>query len=962
MYDDFDDIWGMGMMGDGKEDPKEQRKKLYITIVALNVFLSGLYLFLSLFFSWGPFRVLKELLTVFPTSFAVINIALYIQVFVTFVLVKQLSSGARKKTKENILGAVWSANFILCLILLGVAYKSYVWETTFEANATLVIATILSLVALVYTSRGFILNVKEIIEDYRNQEEEEEEEDEEPVQKYDWITQFYNTNINVDVEEDMEYFRFHALDRVFPFLISHINSTLSLEKDKLVNKDVVKAWNQADNIVQVDYPIINSQDDIEELIDKEDFGFSNPYIVINNSYVAFKLKTTYLSNPKRLQEIGEQILPTQKSDAIKQVPFRPLSMLEPGTDEYTDMIEWWRMSNGKITKYTLFSNIGIDKIKNDWYVIFTYTKWYKNLVTFKRLKALPDILEEETEGFWSQKFNSKLLFGYKSIWGYVGLNLKQIRHLLFWGQSSSGKSVYLSSIIYQILYLSHPSAIKLLLIDPLRVSFRPFKKIKHLFGPVAMSEEEAIEAIQSLVEENRDRYGFLEALGYEDIYEYNSDIWAGMIKSVDSYGLSTKKRIWAKKTMKNSNLEQVGEGEIEALQKAVGEKYKVGKVLPQLVLIYDEFNAYNGYALYEKYKIVDKLVKLWEQARKAGIILILGTQKIDAESVPSKLRENFPTRVCLKVATSFNSKAILWEQAENKTAGSLLSGSGDMLVYNGESLDLMNAERAQGFYVSKEATDELLRRNFEAYGTNDFVYKEKEEDNYNWIEAFYKLEETDDMIISRNVVAYNQELSKGRGIEFIPTYNNLIRGLNTFLKANRLELLDKESLENESKNVEIDTLRYTTQEELEVALESLDFNNQYINLTKSYIELRVNTQYLNSGDKLIKLEEAMANRLGVLRASLTFTPKKVLEEGTKEYKRMLEEGVPYQLISNFEVVKIKTHYYIRANFTPSYKLSVIFPNSKTIPQILAQEKGEKLSYLEKGIVYIINKWVITVEE
>jgi len=39
--------------------------------------------------------------------------------------------------------------------------------------------------------------------------------------------------------------------------------------------------------------------------------------------------------------------------------------------------------------------------------------------------------------------------------------------------------------------------------------------------------------------------------------------------------------------------------------------------MSQVILIYDEFNKYNGSPLYEKNKILDKLTKLSEQGRKA---------------------------------------------------------------------------------------------------------------------------------------------------------------------------------------------------------------------------------------------------------------------------------------------------------------------------------------------------------
>jgi len=51
-----------------------------------------------------------------------------------------------------------------------------------------------------------------------------------------------------------------------------------------------------------------------------------------------------------------------------------------------------------------------------------------------------------------------------------------------------------------------------------------YKKINNLAYPVSTTPEEANDAINFLYQMNTDRYTFLEALGYEDIYSYNKDM------------------------------------------------------------------------------------------------------------------------------------------------------------------------------------------------------------------------------------------------------------------------------------------------------------------------------------------------------------------------------------------------------------------------------------------------------
>ena len=943
-----------------EEDPKEERKKLYYTIFWFNIIIDLLYYFWYFFLNGWPFNLIEWLFH-FPTTIPIINTFLFVQLWITLFMIKQLKTGAKKKNKENILWVVASINLIIFIILSTVAIKSYFWETVawiwdeglgFWGTVMLII----SMIGLGLWIKDFFFNVKDIIEELlwlKEPEETADEEDEVPIEKYDWVQKFYDTDENPDIEEDTDYFRIPQPVKVLPFLIQAINSTLLLEKSKLVQKDVLLSGNAWDNIVQVDYPIINDEDDIYELIDKEDFKYSNKYITINNSYVAFKLKTKYLSNPKHLVNIGEEILPAQVTDSLWQVPFLPLKKLQPWSIEYREMTQ-----NGKKRPYPLFQSITTSKIWTDWYVILNYTKWYKQLVTFRQLDPLPAILSENTDGHYSQKFNPRISFWFQSTWWYISLFAKTMRHLLFGWQSGSWKSVFLNSLIYQLLYLSHPDEVQLILVDPLKVSFRPFKKIKNLLLPVAMSEEDAIKAILRLEEENNKRYSFLEAAWYEDIYEYNDDIENKLLKSIDEYGLATKKKLPWNTSTKYEELETLTKEEITKLQSKRKEGFTLGKKMSQVILIYDEFNKYNGSPLYEKNKILDKLTKLSEQGRKAWIILILGTQKIDADSVPSGLRENFPTRICLKVMSRFNSRAIIGQQAENNGMWVTLTGSWDMLVYNWESLDINTAVRGQGFYVSEEDMDDLLRKWFETFWTNDFVYQEGTEDNYLWLDEFYTPEEIEEWVLTSEELEKNKKREWIKWIKFKDTFKQVIKEVNLFFKFHRTELLDKESLANESKNIEIGTLEYSTKEELREALNNMNFSNKYINITKSYIDFKLNTESLSTWDKLYKMEEKLELKLIKLKESIKFYPKELLDESSGVYQEMIKEGKPYQLIDNFEIAKEKNIFYLRINFNRFYKQLVIFPSSKTILQVLIEEFGDKNKALNKWIPYIVNHWEI----
>ena len=942
------------MMWDWKMDPKELRKKMYLWFFWVWLSSTILYYLLFFFMNWGPFKVIAWIFN-YPTDYVIINTLLYTLLLFFVIQINQFKNWIRKKDKENILGFLSFINIWIFIILSTIAYRSYVWKTDVELWFLWIIFYIFSIIGLILSVKAFYKNMREVIEELLNKKEEEpeEEEEEEPYKKYDWLKTFYDVDENEFIEDDLEKFWIPQPHKVFPFLVWEINSTLLLEKKRLCTKDVYEAANASDIIVQVDYPEdFESEDDVYEAIEEEKFGFSNPYVIINNSYLAIKLKTTYLSNVNALLDIWENVLPAQKAEMLEQIPFRPKR--KASEEEMNEMTK-----NGTRKPYRLFDWLTITKIGKDYYVVFKYNPWYKKLVIFPQLQALPEVLEEETMWFGEQAFNPQIFMGYASEWGYLKLKLNKLRHLLFWGQSGSWKSVFLNSLIYQFLYNTHPSEVKLVLIDPLKVSFWIFKKIKNLAYPVAMNLKEIINAINFLIEEQDRRYTYLETLGYEDIYEYNEDVDKGIIKMVDEYWLATKYSI----NWNSSKYEKIEKEDLEKLQENIDNKlkgryYKIGEKISQIVMVYDEFNKFNWHPVYEKAKAVETLVKISEQGRKAWMVLILWTQTINADSVPTMLRNNIPTRVCLKVMSKAASRAIIWEEAENKSLGSALTWNWDMLLYNWEVFWVSMAMRGQGFYVSESSMIDLLRLNFDTYGTNNFVYKENEQDEYKWVKEFYGTELREDLILKEEEIKRNILFTKSRWLKFSEILPYLIDSFNNFFKFHRTDLLDKESLLDENKNVKIQTLNYKTKEELREIFNHLELTNKYISITKNYIDFLIDTTELSNSEKLFKMEEKLELKLTKVKENVFFNPIKEVDKTSDNYLKMLKEYKEFQLIKSFEIIKEKNLFYLRINFTPYYNLFVIFPQTQTILNKLEKELGPKITEMIKGNIYILWEGII----
>ncbi|MBZ9634604.1 FtsK/SpoIIIE domain-containing protein [Clostridium sp. FP1] len=222
-------------------------------------------------------------------------------------------------------------------------------------------------------------------------------------------------------------------------------------------------------------------------------------------------------------------------------------------------------------------------------------------------------------------------------------------HLLIAGQTGSGKSVLLSSILVSIMSIYTPEEVEMVLVDPKRVeltAFRdsPFTKI------IATDVDKAIELLRNLLSTMEERYKLFESEGVKNINEYNS---------------------------KNTD-----------------------KKLKRVLMVFDEY-ASMMQADKENVKIIEStIVRLSQEARAAGIHLIICTQSPKADIITTTIRNNLNARVGLKVADAVASKVVLDESG----AESLL-GKGDMLVKTADSPKLM---RIKSPYVTNEELEKFV--------------------------------------------------------------------------------------------------------------------------------------------------------------------------------------------------------------------------------------------------------------
>ena len=214
----------------------------------------------------------------------------------------------------------------------------------------------------------------------------------------------------------------------------------------------------------------------------------------------------------------------------------------------------------------------------------------------------------------------------------VVTDLAKMPHLLIAGQTGSGKSVCINTLIVSILYKYNPKDVKLIMIDPKVVELSVYNGIPHLLIPVVTDPKKASGALNWAVQEMVERYNKFAELGVRDMKGYNQKV-----SSVE-------------------NSEEAGY-----------------EIMPQIVIIVDELADLMMVAPGE---VEDAICRLAQMARAAGIHLIIATQRPSVNVITGLIKANIPSRIAFSVASAIDSRTILDGGGAEK-----LLGRGDMLFY-----------------------------------------------------------------------------------------------------------------------------------------------------------------------------------------------------------------------------------------------------------------------------------------
>ncbi len=275
------------------------------------------------------------------------------------------------------------------------------------------------------------------------------------------------------------------------------------------------------------------------------------------------------------------------------------------------------------------------------------------IVGFKEVLLSPE--------YHNDKFELPIALGKDTVNQPFVFDLAKTPHLLMAGSTGEGKSVAINVIINSILFKKHPALVKFVMIDPKQVELSLYSRLEYHYlatlpgaeEPIVTEVKDASRVLKSLIAEMEDRYRLLKLAQVRNIKEYNQKFIKRKIREKDGH-----------------------------------------RFMPYIVTVIDEFA---DLVMVGGKEIEHSITRLSQKARAIGIHLVIATQRPSTDVVTGLIKNNFPTRIALKVMSVGDSKTII-----DTTGANQLIGKGDMLYLYGSNL-----RRLQCAFIDTEEVERV---------------------------------------------------------------------------------------------------------------------------------------------------------------------------------------------------------------------------------------------------------------
>jgi len=260
-------------------------------------------------------------------------------------------------------------------------------------------------------------------------------------------------------------------------------------------------------------------------------------------------------------------------------------------------------------------------------------------------------------------------------------DIVKMTHVLVAGATNSGKSVCLNAMLISLICKYSPDDLRIILIDPKKIEFAPYEGLPHLMiNEIISDTQKVIMSLNWAVKEMERRYALFETKTRSGC----------AVRNIDEF---------------NDNRTE--------------EEEKLAKI----VIVVDELADLMSVA---KKEIEERIQRLTQKARAAGIHLVLATQRPSVDVITGVIKGNLPTRMAFRVAQEVDSRTILDETGAQK-----LLGNGDMLF---KTSGMFGCLRVQGAFVHSNEVDAVvnwIKENNEAYfdpEVADYINRENEDE------------------------------------------------------------------------------------------------------------------------------------------------------------------------------------------------------------------------------------------